>query len=109
MWWSQYIYCLLSLQNYIQQKREERRKRAQQEQEGNLEAAKMREKKLKRLYETQRLKVENNLRQQQRQREAPTRIPPTSAAIHIHIHDTSETVSTHVHVRAPQTQHVIHD
>ena len=72
------------LQLYIQHKREERQRKAMEEQRSQEREARRRDEKLKHLYETQRRRVEANLRQKQKQREA---ISKAERQIHIHLHD----------------------
>ena len=81
--------AVVSLQAYIQRKSDERRRKALQKRAEEVQAAKDKDEKLKKLYEAQRVTLENNLRQQQRAREVARKLPPASAAIHIHIRDTT--------------------
>lgn len=73
-------------QRYIQRKREERHRKAAEEQRLQERAARQRQQKLKDLYETQRRRVEANLLLQHKQREARTKAEQ-AAGLHIHIHD----------------------
>lgn len=77
-----------TFQRFIQQKKEERRRKAQEEFKAQARDARIREEKLRTLYETQRRKVEANLRQKQKQREMYSRSAAAATAdIHIRINE----------------------
>lgn len=89
------MHVFISLQSYMQRKRTERRRTAQQKQEASEKENQRKRKKMKNLYETQRRKIENNLCFKQ-QTESLTRTSSASASLHIHLQDTSELVSTNM-------------
>ncbi len=95
VWLFIFTLTVSDLQRYIQQKKEERHRKTQQEQKFQEREAQQREEKLKNLYETQRRRVEANLRLKEKHREILDRAELVTAktkaltdGIHIHVHET---------------------
>ena len=76
----------------MHKKQEDRRRKELEERQARDQLAKEREEKLKQLYESQRRRVEANLRLKQKQREAYSKALATSS-VHIHLHAGSTTSS----------------